>query len=159
MGIWPDSDSLIIVPSAESGDFQHHSPIATTNHAAVTSGPSRRRLAMPAEMSMTHTTGLGVVSAASRHRVVIGGGGAERQERGSRRVPLLTSPTPGEDASSLACLGRFLATCISRGLRVHRAVQISPLVPFMFFSGFWSRTEYSLPYGGERRGRSSLSEQ
>lgn len=34
---------------------------------------------------MTHTTGLDLGSAASRHRAVIGGGGAERQERDAGR--------------------------------------------------------------------------
>ncbi|OOQ90306.1 hypothetical protein PEBR_06264 [Penicillium brasilianum] len=86
--------------------------------------------ATPTGATMTHTTALGIGSAWSRHRAVIGRG-AECQERESGHclgIPPRDTPTPGENVSSLAHLGVSLAGVILRGSRAHHAVQICPTV-------------------------------
>lgn len=83
---------LRISLSVQSGDSHDSHARLTNQHNEPGVGTQRTILATRSRppkrsriLEMTHTTGLGIGWAASRHRAVIGGGGAERQERDSRR--------------------------------------------------------------------------
>ncbi|KAJ5203850.1 uncharacterized protein N7498_004729 [Penicillium cinerascens] len=73
------------MPSTGSGVFAaHQSPSRTVRRHRA--DQLDRAFVISAETWMTHTTGLGVGSAASRHRALIGQKGAECQERDARRT-------------------------------------------------------------------------
>ncbi|KAJ5674659.1 uncharacterized protein N7477_004593 [Penicillium maclennaniae] len=78
---------------------------------------------------MTHTTGLGVGSATSRHRAPIGREGAECQERnlgGTGHPPLDLSNPRQRCVSFLASLGFTLASVSLRDLGVFGVIKSSP---------------------------------
>lgn len=120
----------------KSGEQQRDLRITVRSQPSVLSGwpwrSIRESCRADHDKSMTHTTGLGIGSAARGDWAVIGG--AESQERDSglwawQFSALVFSRISGQVMSALARLGLALATRGGRGLRVLRAVQISPFFP------------------------------